>query len=81
LITSVLINDTDVNSGVVVVDNLEVEAVPEPPALPLFATGLGMIGLLAWRKKRWRRKPWPRPDASAKSGVAKAPTEADALDL
>src|SRR5262249_6543715 len=25
---------------------------PMPPALPLFATGLGMMGLLAWRRKR-----------------------------
>jgi CHRD domain len=26
--------------------------VPLPPALPLFATGLGALGLLAWRRKR-----------------------------
>ena len=27
------------------------EAVPAPATLPLFATGLGLMGLLAWRKK------------------------------
>ena len=30
----------------------QLNAVPLPTALPLFATGLGMLGLLRWRKKR-----------------------------
>ena len=29
-----------------------VSEVPVPPALPLFATGLGALGLLGWRRKR-----------------------------
>ncbi len=36
----------------VIASALAVSAVPEPPALPLLATGLGMMGLLAWRRKR-----------------------------
>src|SRR5262249_8856240 len=50
---SVLITDTLLNSSVVTVDNLlsQVAPVPLPAALPLFATGLGALGLLAWRRK------------------------------
>jgi hypothetical protein len=33
-------------------DTLTVSATPLPAALPLFATGLGVIGLLGWRRKR-----------------------------
>jgi hypothetical protein len=29
-----------------------VDAVPLPAALPLFATGLGVLGLLGWRRKK-----------------------------
>jgi hypothetical protein len=30
----------------------DVQATPLPAALPLFATGLGALGLLGWRRKR-----------------------------
>jgi hypothetical protein len=33
-------------------DNLTIVATPLPAALPLFATGLGALGLLGWRRKR-----------------------------
>jgi choice-of-anchor C domain-containing protein len=33
-------------------DNVSVNATPLPAALPLFATGLGALGLLGWRRKR-----------------------------
>jgi hypothetical protein len=33
-------------------DGLTLRAVPIPAALPLFAAGLGIMGLLGWRKKR-----------------------------
>jgi hypothetical protein len=38
------------NSGAVVVQS-DTEA-PEPPTLPIFLTGLGLMGLLLWRSKR-----------------------------
>lgn len=33
-------------------DNITVNATPLPAALPLFATGLGAMGLFGWRRKR-----------------------------
>ena len=33
-------------------DNFTVETTPIPTALPLFATGLGALGLIRWRRKR-----------------------------
>ena len=35
-------------------DNVRLEATPLPAALPLFATGLGMMGFVGWRRKRAR---------------------------
>jgi len=40
------------NNGGVLLDAIEVTSTPIPAALPLFATGLGVLGLLAWRRKR-----------------------------
>jgi hypothetical protein len=37
-------------------DNLAYSATPLPAALPLFATGLGAMGLLGWWRKRTRGK-------------------------
>jgi hypothetical protein len=52
-IGSVLVTDTLQNSSVVTVDNLQsVSATPLPAALPLYATGLGALALLHWRRKR-----------------------------
>ena len=34
------------------IDDLRIEAVPIPAALPLFGAALGVIGLLGWRKRR-----------------------------
>ena len=31
---------------------LQIEAIPAPASLPLFASGLGALGLLDWRRKR-----------------------------
>jgi hypothetical protein len=35
-----------------VVDLTPVQATPLPAALPLFASGLGAMGLIGWRRKR-----------------------------
>jgi hypothetical protein len=40
------------NGQVADLSSLRVSEVPLPAALPLFATGLGVMGLLAWRRNR-----------------------------
>jgi hypothetical protein len=41
-------NNTNITASAV----SDVDAVPLPGALPLFATGLGALGLLGWRRKK-----------------------------
>jgi hypothetical protein len=38
--------------GFMFLDDVSVKEVPLPAAFPLFATGLGALGLLGWRRKR-----------------------------
>jgi hypothetical protein len=33
-------------------DNVQLSAVPIPAALPLFGTGLGIMGFVGWRRRR-----------------------------
>jgi hypothetical protein len=47
------------------ISTLSVNATPLPAALPLFATGLGVMGLLGWRRKRQSAAPGIDPPAAA----------------
>jgi len=49
-VTYVALGGSTIALGVPV--SFEVNAVPLPAALPLFATGLGALGLLGWRRKK-----------------------------
>jgi len=49
-----LTNEFTAQSGLVEIG----QAVPLPTALPLFATGLGGLGLLGWRRKRKAKAVW-----------------------
>jgi hypothetical protein len=44
--------ETDLFPGSMALDDISLTATPLPAALPLFATGLGALGLLGWRRKR-----------------------------
>src|SRR5262245_35522357 len=49
---------SDIRLSAIGVENLSsgsLTPVPVPAALPLFATGLGALGLLGWRRKRKAR--------------------------
>jgi len=40
------------DGGIPRADNFGIPETPLPATLPLFATGLGALGLLGWRRKR-----------------------------
>jgi hypothetical protein len=43
------------NISLDIAGNGALQVIPTPAALPLFATGLGGLGLLGWRRKRKAR--------------------------
>lgn len=51
-VPNVFITDQGSNTSYVVADVVTASATPLPAALPLFASGLGGLGLLGWRRKR-----------------------------
>jgi hypothetical protein len=60
--TRVTIEVTNDESGLALYGGAGASPVPLPGALPLFATGLGALGLLGWRRKRKRKQP---PDSKS----------------
>ena len=50
--TALSSSDLDYNDVQFVFTNVSTSTTPLPAALPLFATGLGALGLLGWRRKR-----------------------------
>jgi hypothetical protein len=46
------IGSNDPSGNVVLEEITAVSSVPLPAALPLFATGVGVLGLLGWRRKK-----------------------------
>ena len=44
--------ENDFGPSYIGLDDVSITATPLPAALPLFATGLGALGLLGWRRKR-----------------------------
>ena len=50
--TTITLIGYSANRSYIGLDNVSVTATPLPAALPLFATGLGALGLLGWRRKR-----------------------------
>ena len=43
---------TDTKLRLMLLDDVSVNAVPLPTALPLFASGVALLGFLGWRRKR-----------------------------
>ena len=60
---AVAINQVTIGGG-------SVTATPLPAALPLFATGLGVLGLLGWRRKRRSAPLPPRHSRHIQNGFA-----------
>jgi hypothetical protein len=55
-ITSLVLSSDAINAGFTATFASDVEVTtPIPAALPLFATGIGALGLLGWRRKRKAR--------------------------
>jgi hypothetical protein len=50
--TAIFINGNHEHTPILELTSGPVSATPLPAALPLFATGLGLMGLLGWRRKR-----------------------------
>jgi hypothetical protein len=51
-------------TGTVTPVSLSLVATPVPAALPLFATGLGVVSVLGWRRKKMAATP-TKPSAAA----------------
>jgi len=62
----------NVSIGITLVRN-SVEATPIPAALPLFASGLGGLGLLGWRRKRKAISPlWLHTSPTSRDATCRA---------
>jgi hypothetical protein len=58
-------------------DDVSVTVTPIPSAFPLFATGLGLLGFVGWRRNERQRQSRQRPKPPSNTQYAPAMSKGD----